>query len=137
MKTLLLIIGMSLSIIFVANCQNYMGLNQTTIIKRYGTPDFKGVNYIVYFDLEEDGINTYFFDDKNICSSFVLTRPTNYLSNYQKLLKREFNSTLGNIYIYKSKKVNLKAELTKSTDEFQIRIANADDNCITWANADN
>jgi len=137
MKTLLLIIGMSLSTILVANCQNYMGLTQSTIIKRYGTPDFKGANYIVYFDLEEDGINTYFFDDQNVCSSFVLTRSTNYLANYQKLLKREFHVTLGNIYIYKSKKVNLKAELTKSTDEFQIRIANADDNCITWAYIDN
>ena len=136
MKTLLLIISILLCAT-LANSQNYIGLSQSKIVKRYGQPDFKGNNYFVYFDQDEGGTDTYFFDEKKICSSFVLTRPSNYLKVYQRMLHKDFSTAFENTYIYKSKKLNLKAELTESANEFQVRIAYEDETTFTLVSNDN
>jgi hypothetical protein len=136
MKILLLIIVL-ISAEIAANSQNYIGLSRTKIINRYGKPDFKGGNYFVYFDPTEEGTNTYFFDEKNNCNSFVLTRSSNYLKDYQKMLNKEFAITSVNTYICKDENFNFKAELTSSFHEFQIRIAYKDENSFTFANDEN
>jgi len=135
MKTLLLIISILLCATW-ANGQNYLGLSQSKIVKRYGQPDFKDANYFVYFDQDEGGTNTYFFDEKKICNSFVLTRNSNYLKLYQKMLLKDFSNSFENLYFYKSKKLNLKAELTESSNEFQVRIAYEDENTLNLVNND-
>jgi hypothetical protein len=126
MKNLLII----LSVIFfgtaVANGQNYIGLNQSKILKRFGTPDSTGANYFVYIDPQEEGTNTYFFDDNNNCEAFVITRTSIYYSDYQRQLNKVFTKTIENTYVHKSKKMNLKAELAKTSNEFQIRITYTD-----------
>ncbi len=136
MKILLFII-LLVSAETVANGQNYMGLSQTKIINKYGKPDFKGGNYLVYFDLTEEGTNTYFFDEKNNCNSFVLTRSSNYLEGYQKMLNKAFAITFANTYICKDENFNFKAELTRSSHQFQIRIAYKDENSFTFVNDEN
>jgi len=118
----------------MATSQNYIGMNQAKIINRYGKPDFRGHNYIVYYDANEEGTNTYFFDEKNNCNSFVLMRSSNYLANYQKILDKEFTFCAANTYICKDENFNFKAELTKSSHEFQIRIAYKDENSFTILN---
>ena len=121
----------------LVSSQNYIGLSQTKIINRYGKPDFKGGNYLIYFDSTEEGTNTYFFDEKNNCNSFVLTRTSNYLEDYQKRLNKEFTITFANTYICKDENFNLKAELTRSSHQFQIRIAYKDENSFTLAKDEN
>ena len=135
MKTLLLIIS-ALLLATLANGQNYIGLNQSKIVKRFGQPDFKGVNYFVYFDQDEGGTNTYFFNEKKICDSFVLTRSSNYLKIYQRMLHKDFSTAYENIYLYKSKKLNLRAEITQSPNEFQVRIGYEDETAVNLVSND-
>ena len=128
MKNLLIITYVIFFGTAVANGQNYIGLNQSTILKRFGTPDSTGANYFVYIDSQEEGTNTYFFDDKNNCEAFVITRTSIYYPDYQRQLNKDFTKTLENTYVYKSKKLNLKAELAQTSNEFQIRITNTNSN---------
>ncbi len=127
MKNLLLITSLIIFGAAVANGQNYIGLNQSKILKRFGTPDSTGANYFVYFDAQEEGTNTYFFDDNNNCEAFVITRTSVYYSNYERQLNKVFSKTHDNTYVHKSKKLNLKAEIAKNATEFQIRITSTSD----------
>ena len=127
MKNLLLIICLIVSGTIIANGQNYLGLSQSKIIKRFGDPDIKGVNYLVYFDQTEDGSNTYYFDENNTCNMFVITRTSNYLKDYTKLLIKDFTKTPKKYYVCKYKDLNLKAELTQSNNVFKISITYEDE----------
>jgi len=111
----------------VAEGQNYIGLSQSKIIKRYGNPDITGANYFVYVDQAEEGTNTYFFDSGNNCNAFVISRKSNYFADYQKMLEKNFIRTLEYTYISKSENLNFKAEIAKSPGEFQICITYKDD----------
>jgi hypothetical protein len=122
MKTILLISCLIVSGTIIATGQNYLGLSQSKIIKKYGDPDIKGLNFFVYFDQAEEGTNTYFFDSTNKCNEFVISRSTNYLEDYKKLLRRTFIITTENNYVTINRDTNFKAELTNLPDQFQIHI---------------
>jgi len=123
MKTLLIFISIVLAGTITVLGQNYIGINQSRIIKTIGEPDKIGDNYIVYNNVDEEGgSNIYYFDEDNNCISFILTRTNLYYDDYQKMLKKEFTETDGNKYLKKLKKYNCMAEITKSQNEFQIRI---------------
>lgn len=122
MKTLILIVSMVLACTMTSVGQNYMGLKQAKILKDLGKPDSIGVNYIVYNDADEDGINIYYFDATGNCNSFEIIRGKSYLGEYQKMLNREFSRTCDNKYFKKMKKINYMAELVLMQDSFQIKI---------------
>ena len=128
MKNILIITSLILLGAAATKGQNYMGLNQSQILKRFGTPDSSVTNFIIYVDSQDDGTNTYYFDNKNTCEAFVITRTSIYYSDYQRQLDKNFTKTVENKYIHKSRKLNLKAELAKRSGEFQIRITYADSN---------
>jgi hypothetical protein len=128
MKTLLLIISIVIACTITAIGQNYIGMDQSKIIKRFGEPDEKGDNYFVYSNLIEEGTNIYYFDEDAKCVSFLIVRNNNYLNDYQKMLNKEFTKTCENKYLKKSKKINFLAEITKSAKKFQILVKSAD-NC--------
>jgi hypothetical protein len=110
----------------VVSGQNYIGLSESKIVKKFGQPDEKGTNYIVYYDQNEEGTNTYYFDEDRVCVSFVISRKADYFEGYTKLLNKDFTKTLDNTYVSKSKKWNYQAEVTKSTKDFQIRIISSE-----------
>jgi hypothetical protein len=122
MKTIAIIISMMILGITAVNGQNFIGMSQSKIIKKFGQPDEKGSNYFIYYDQTEGGVNTYYFDNNKNCNTFVLTRSANYFEDYQKLLNKDFTMTPDNFYVCTSDSKNFKAEITKSTGEFQIRI---------------
>ena len=122
MKTILIITSVIFFGASVSNGQNCIGLNQSKILKKFGTPDSLGTNYIVYVDQQEEGTNTYYFDANNNCNAFVIKRASNYYANYQKLLDKNFTRTVENTFVCKSKKLNYKAELAQFSKEFQISI---------------
>jgi hypothetical protein len=124
--TLSIVLGFTLSIVG----QNYMGMNQSKIIKSMGEPDKVGANYYVYTALDEYGQNIYYFNETGNCTSFEIVRNISHLDEYQKILKREFKETCQNKYIKKTKKMNYLAELILMEETFQIKIKdNNDANC--------
>jgi hypothetical protein len=126
MKTLLVLIGIILLSVTMSKGQNYIGLSLSKIEKKYGKPDEKGANFIVYMDNREEGTNTYYFDETGNCNAFVITRASGYFNDYQKMLKKDFTQTLTNKYQSNSKSLNYIAEVSKLENEFQIRITQID-----------
>jgi hypothetical protein len=122
MKTIFLIIGIIFFGVSMLKGQNYIGLTQSKIEKKFGQPDERGANYIIYNDNLEEGINKYYFDETGKCCEFVIIRTLNYLRDYQKMLDKDFSKTLEDTFISKSKSQNFKAVLSKSTNGFQIAI---------------
>ena len=122
MKAILIIISIFILGIATVNGQNFIGMNQSKIIKKFGQPDERGSNYFVYYDQAEEGVNTYYFDNNNNCYAFVITRATKYLIDYQKLINKDFTKTPENFYVCTSRDKNFKAEITQSSKDFQVRI---------------
>lgn len=131
MKTLLLIVSAVLACTITSVGQNYMGMKQSKIVKDLGKPDSMGNNFIVYTDLEEEGTNIYYIDKDGNCNSFEIVRSKSYLSQYRKILEREFTKSCENMYSKKMKKTNYLAEITLMQDKFQIKIqeSNEDLHC--------
>lgn len=132
MKTLLIATKFIFLFTFPVLGQNYIGLNQSKIIKKFGNPDEKGANYFVYFDQGEEGTNKYYFDENKRCTSFVLTRNTVYYEDYEKRLNKEFVKTTDYVYVSKSKHRYYQAEIIKSDKEFQICICTIDETMQTF-----
>lgn len=114
--------------------QNYIGMNQNKIIKKFGKPDERGTNYIIYYDQAEGGINTYYFDEKEKCNAFVLTRETNYFNEYKKILAQDFEKTSESMYVHKSKTRNFKAEITRTEQNFEIKITPIEEGILSCIN---
>jgi hypothetical protein len=121
MKTIVFITTLILSTTFVLG-QNYIGMNQMKIVKKFGKPDEKENNYFIYYDRAEGGTNTYYFDQDLECNAFVITRESNYLGDYQRMLSKDFTKVSDYLYIYESENINYKAEIIQSDSEFHIRI---------------
>jgi hypothetical protein len=122
MKTLILIMSTFFACTFSSVGQNYMGMNQSRILKDLGEPDEIGDRYIMYKDLIEEGENIYYFNTNDTCISFLIVRNNSYLEEYQKMLKSDFTKTAENQYSKKTRKLNYLAELTQSSGKFQILI---------------
>lgn len=122
MKKFLLITSMILTSSIALLGQNFIGLNQSTIIRRFGEPDEKGANFFVYADNQEEGKNIYYFDENKQCEAFILIRKDTYYKDYEKLLSKNFTQMCETFYVSKSKSLNFQAEVTHTPDEFQIRI---------------
>lgn len=128
--TLSIILGLSLTMVG----QNYMGMNQSKIVKENGQPDRIGDNFYVYTNMGEYGENIYYFDQGGNCISFEIVRKNLYLEEYQRILGREFTETCNNKFVKRTKKLNYIAELVLSKDTFLIKIqdaGNAEYNCHT------
>jgi hypothetical protein len=122
MKTISIAISIFILGIATVNGQNFIGMSQSKIIKKFGQPAEKGSNYFIYYDQTEEGINTYYFDNNNNCNAFVISRAAKYFMDYQKLINKDFTKTPENYYVCTSKNKKFKAEITNSISEFQIRI---------------
>ena len=133
MKTIVFIASLILSTSFVFG-QNYIGMSQIKIIKKFGTPDEKVNNYFIYYDKSEGGTNTYYFDQNNKCNAFVITRDSNYLKDYQKMLSDDFTKISEYLYIFESDRFNFKAEISQSNKEFNIRITPFEQNALSCYN---
>jgi hypothetical protein len=120
--TLSIVLGFTLSVVG----QNFMGMNQSKIVKSMGEPDKVGANYYVYSALDEYGENIYYFDKSGNCTSFEIIREISHLEEYQKILKREFKEASQNKFVKKTKKMNFMAELILSDNTFQIKILDSD-----------
>ena len=124
MKTLLVIVSIALGCTMTSVGQNYMGLKQSKVLKDLGKPDSLGADFIVYTKIDEDGTNTYYFDNEGNCNGFEINRTKHYLDEYQRMLKKEFNKACENRYVKRTKKLNYLAELTLMNDKFRITIHN-------------
>lgn len=116
--TLMIALGYTLSVVG----QNFIGMNQSKIIKSMGEPDKVGTNFYVYTALDEYGENIYYFDKGGNCISFEIIRNNSHLEEYQKILRREFNEASQNKFVKKTRKLNFIAELKLLEGSFQIKI---------------
>ena len=123
MKTLFVVISLIIISASMVEAQNYLGMSQSKILKNYGKPDTLAVNYMVYGDENEDGTNTYYFDNSKNCVSFVIVRSLEYFDDYNKMLDRSFVKISKNTYVSKGKSGTLQAEVVKSTNGFQVKIS--------------
>jgi hypothetical protein len=108
--------------------QNYIGMDHNKIIKRFGEPDIIGNNYIVYTDLFEGGTNTYYFDQNEKCTYFIIEREINYLKEYTRILNKEFFKISENKFHKEQNNVCLSAELNQSDKNFKILIKSEERN---------
>ena len=123
MKRTTLILSLTLLISLGLKAQNYIGMSQTKIVFTFGQPDEKGVNYYVYYDQNEDGSNIYYFDEHKICTVFEMKRSKDYLKEYEKMLKKDFEKLPEGDNKFYSKLYHFDAELIVLAADFQIKIS--------------
>lgn len=121
MKKLLLLVFILISV-KNSYCQNYIGLHQDVIIKRFGEPEQIQNDSIVYFDYEENGTNTYYFDANKKCTGFTISRSKSHLEDYYRMLYKSFHKVNGNLFISKSRKHRFQARIDVTVERFEIKI---------------
>jgi hypothetical protein len=123
MKRLGLIIAIIPLLCNVIVAQNYIGMSQSSIRWKFGTPDKITDSVYVYSDPYEDGTNIYLFTPQKVCYAFVIKRGADYFRTYQKLLRKDFNPSIVNKNSYTSKNGLYKAELIRSETNFELIIS--------------